>query len=66
MDERPVVWDAANRKHLADDHPERGITLDEIAEVLDDGRRFEVYMENRDAFQMIGRTALVWHARGTW
>jgi uncharacterized DUF497 family protein len=56
MDDRPVVWDAANRKHLAADHPERGISLDEIAEVLEDGRRVEVYLENRDAFQVIGRT----------
>lgn len=57
MDDRPVVWDAANRRHLADDHPERGITLNEIAEVLDDGRRIEVYLEKRDAYQVIGRTA---------
>ena len=57
VDARPVVWDAANRKHLAEDHPERGISLDEIAEVLADGRRVEVYLENRDAFQVIGRTA---------
>jgi uncharacterized DUF497 family protein len=57
VDARQVVWDAANRKHLAEDHPERGISLDEIAEVLDDGRRVEVYLENRDAFQVIGRTA---------
>jgi uncharacterized DUF497 family protein len=57
VDERPVVWDAANRKHLADDHPERGITLNETAEVLDDSRRIEVYLENRDAFEVIGRTA---------
>jgi uncharacterized DUF497 family protein len=57
VDARPVVWDAANRKHLAEDHPERGISLDEIAEVLADGRRVEVYLENRDAFQVIGSTA---------
>lgn len=57
VDARPVVWDAANRKHLAQDHPERGISVDEIAEVLADGRRVEVYLENRDAFQVIGRTA---------
>src|ERR1700674_3280824 len=71
VDERPVVWDAANRKHLTDDHPERGITVDEIAEVLDDGRRVEVYLENRDAFQVIGRTAtgrwlvVIWIAQPT-
>ncbi len=57
VDERPVVWDAANRRHLAEDHPERGITLDEIVEVLDDSRRVEGYLENRDAFQVIGKTA---------
>ncbi|HEY4888660.1 MAG TPA: hypothetical protein VIJ58_08795 [Candidatus Dormibacteraeota bacterium] len=56
MDDRPVVWDAANRKHLAEGHPERGISLDEIAEVLADGRRVEVYLEKRDAYQVIGRT----------
>jgi uncharacterized DUF497 family protein len=57
VDGRPVVWDAANRQHLADDHPERGISLDEIREVLADGRRVEAYLEKRDAYQVIGRTA---------
>jgi uncharacterized DUF497 family protein len=57
VDDRPLVWDAANRKHLAADHPERGISHDEIADVLADGRRLEVYLETRDAFQVIGRTA---------
>jgi uncharacterized DUF497 family protein len=56
MDDRPVVWDAANRKHLTTDHPERGISLDEIAEVLADGQRVEVYLEKRGAYQVIGRT----------
>jgi len=56
MDDRPVVWDAANRKHLTTDHPERGISLAEIAEVLADGRRVEVYLEKRNAHQLIGRT----------
>ena len=56
MDDRAVVWDAANRKHLAEDHPERGISLDETTEVMSDGRRVEVYLEKRDAYQVIGRT----------
>jgi uncharacterized DUF497 family protein len=56
MDDRPVVWGAANRKHLAADYPERGISLDEIGDVLADGRRVEVYLEKRDAYQVIGRT----------
>ena len=55
MDDRPVVWDAANRKHLAGDHPERGISPDQIGDVLADGRRVEVYLEKRDAYQVIGR-----------
>jgi uncharacterized DUF497 family protein len=57
MDDRPVVWDAANRKHLAEDHPDRHISVDEIREVMADGRRVEAYLEGRDAYQVIGRTA---------
>jgi uncharacterized DUF497 family protein len=57
MDGRPVVWDAANRNHLTEDHPDRRISLDEIGEVLADGRRVEAYLEERDAYQVIGRTA---------
>ena len=30
MDDRPVVWDSANRKHIGADHLERGITPKEI------------------------------------
>ena len=56
MDRRPVIWDAWNRKHLGQDHPERGISLDEIDEVLDDPGRVETYLEVRDAYQVIGRT----------
>lgn len=33
MDDRPVVWDLADRKHLGQDHPERNISLEEIEEV---------------------------------
>lgn len=57
VDERPVVWDAANRKHLGDDHPERGISLRDIEEVLGDLRRVEVHLAERRAYQVIGRTA---------
>ena len=57
VDDRPVVWDVANRKHLSEDHPERRISLREITEVLADGRRVEVYLDRRDAYQVIGRTA---------
>lgn len=57
MDGRPVVWDAANRQHLTEDHPDRSISLNEIEEVLADGRQIEVYVEKRDAYQVVGRTA---------
>ena len=57
MDGRPVVWDAANRTHLTEDHPERRISLDEIEQILADGRQIEIYLEERDAYQVIGRTA---------
>lgn len=55
MDERPIVWDAANRKHLAEDHPEREIALKEIAEVLGDPDRVEAYLAERQAYQVVGR-----------
>ena len=57
MDDRPVVWDAANRTHLTEDHPDRRISPDEIEKVLADRGRVELYLEIRDAFQVIGRTA---------
>jgi uncharacterized DUF497 family protein len=56
MDNRRVVWDAANRKHLSQDHPERKISLDEIEQVLHDQSRIEVYQPEREAHQAIGRT----------
>ncbi len=56
MDDRPIVWDAANRKHLGSDHPERRISLLEIEEVLRDADRIETDIPDRKAHQVIGRT----------
>ena len=56
MDERPIMWDAANRKHLGEDHPERGIALKDVEEVLSDPDRVEVYLAERQAYQVVGRT----------
>jgi hypothetical protein len=56
MDERPIIWDATNRKHLGEDHPERHITFAEIEEALSNPERVEAYQENRKAYQCIGRT----------
>jgi hypothetical protein len=53
-----VVWDAANRRHLGQDHPERRISVDEIDEVLSSNpERIETYLALRRAYQVIGRTS---------
>jgi hypothetical protein len=57
MDDRPVVWDRANRKHIGADHPERSISPKEVEEILSDPNRVEVYLIDRQAFQVVGRTA---------
>ena len=57
MDDRSIVWDAANRKHLGSDHPERHISLTEIEEALQDTSRIETGIADRQANQVIGRTA---------
>jgi hypothetical protein len=57
VDDRPIVWDAANRRHLGSDHPERRITLEEIEEVLLGVDRIETELADRQAHQVIGRTS---------
>ncbi len=57
MDDRPIVWDAANRKHLGSDHPERHISLEDIEEALSDAGRIEAELVDRQAYQVIGRTS---------
>ncbi|HEV2034739.1 MAG TPA: hypothetical protein VGU71_11185 [Candidatus Dormibacteraeota bacterium] len=57
MDDRPVVWDAANRRHLGSDHLERHISLAEIEEALHDADRIETDVADRQAHQVIGRTS---------
>ena len=57
MDDGSVVWDAANRRHLGDDHPERGISFGEVEQVLADPDRVEVYLTDRRAYQAVGRTS---------
>ena len=56
MDDRPVVWDSANRKHIGADHPERGITPKEVEDILSDPTRIEVFVVDRQAYQVVGRT----------
>ena len=57
VDDRPIVWDDANRKHLGSDHPERNISIVEIEEALHDLSRIETEVPARQAHQVIGRTA---------
>ena len=49
VDDRGVAWDAANRKHLGQDHPERSISIDEIDQALADSGRIETYSAERSA-----------------
>jgi len=48
---------SANRKHIGADHPERGISPKEVEEILTDPDRVEVYLTDRQAYQVVGRTA---------
>ena len=57
VDDRPIVWDAANRRHLGSDHPERHISIGEIEEVLRDPDRIDTELADRQANQVIGRTS---------
>ena len=58
MDDRPVVWDRANRKHIEEDHPERRITAREVEEVMTDATRTEAPDPKRKGYTLVrGRTA---------
>jgi hypothetical protein len=57
VDDRPIVWDDANRKHLGSDHPERHISIAEIEDALRDADRTEIHIADRQANQVIGRTS---------
>jgi hypothetical protein len=60
MDSRPVIWDAANRRHVERDHPERNITWVEVDEVLRNPARLEGTPQARGAVRyvpVIGQTA---------
>ena len=57
VDDRAIVWDEANRKHLGSDHLERHISLLEIEEALQGADRIETELDDRKANQTIGRTS---------
>jgi hypothetical protein len=49
--------DAANRRHLGSDHPERHVSRAEIEEALHDTDRIDTDLPARQAYQVIGRTS---------
>lgn len=58
VDDRPVIWDRANRKHIVEDHPERQITVAEVEEVLADKEREEAPDSRRPGYWLVsGRTS---------
>ncbi len=58
MDDRPVIWDRANRKHIEKDHAERDITVAEVEEAMTDSKREEVPDPKREGYWLVrGRTA---------
>ena len=56
MDDLPLVWDRANRRHLTRDHPERLVSISDIEEVLADSSRDQRYDPVRDSYPVLGRT----------
>jgi len=59
MGDRPrhILWDRHNLKHLFADHPERGITKEEVEEVLRSPGSFVVPTPGRNTTFTVGKTA---------
>lgn len=59
VDDRPVVWDAANTRHIERDHPERGIVRVEVEEALQEPDRIESAESRKGVtyHTVVGRTA---------
>jgi hypothetical protein len=57
VDDRPVIWDRANRKHIEDDHPARLIAIREVEEAMTDRERHEQPDPKRMGYWLVrGRT----------
>lgn len=57
MDDRRVVWDRNNRRHIEQDHPERAISRLEVDQVLADPDRREAPTDRPNHFLVVGATA---------
>lgn len=58
MDDRPLVWDSSNRRHVLLDHSERQIAIEEVSEALQDAERIETteVRDNETYHTVIGMT----------
>jgi len=61
MDSRPVIWDASNRRHLIDDHQERGLSQADIEEVMNNVNLLEIPHPHRNSTLVVVQTK-----RGRW
>lgn len=57
MDDRGVIWDRHNQKHIEEDHPERAISWAEVDEVLTDPERLEDPTDRPGHYLVVGVTA---------
>jgi len=58
VDDRPVIWDRANRKHIVEDHPERVMSVAEVEHAMTDPSREEAPDRKRDGYWLVrGKTS---------
>jgi hypothetical protein len=53
VDDRPIIWDRANRKHIEEDHAERSITAAEVEQVMTDSKRDEAPDPKRAGYWLV-------------
>lgn len=56
MDDRRVLWDRHNKKHIEEDHPERTISRAEVDEALTDPDRLEEPTDRPGHHLVVGST----------
>ncbi|MGH7920200.1 MAG: hypothetical protein ACREQM_09690 [Candidatus Dormibacteraceae bacterium] len=55
MEDRPVAWDATNRRHLFEEHAKRGLSEHEIDEAMADPQRRERWNERHETYEALGQ-----------
>jgi len=56
VDERPVVWDRWNRRHIIQERSDRDLTTEEIEEAMSDPARIEIHRPEHESYELLGRT----------